>query len=286
MTTSEQIRQRVRESYAAAVTTGAGCCGEAASCCGDRLPKGVAAQIAGYSAEELAELPDAAVANSFGCGNPLAFSEVAPGQVVLDLGSGAGMDLLLAARRVGPGGRVVGVDMTEAMVERSRDTAARAGLTNVVVRRGLIEELPVESASVDWVISNCVINLSPEKERVFSEIARVLKPGGRISISDIVVEDMPWWIRRSGRLHCACVAGAISETEYLAGLHRAGLEAVEVTDRLVYEATQLRALAESEVATVRLPRLVRRAFRGVVGRLAARFSGRVWSAKFVGRRPV
>lgn len=284
MATHEQIRERVRHSYGAAVTGGGCCGGEPTSCCGDRLPRGVAAQFAGYSSEELAEMPEAAIASSFGCGNPLAFSEVLPGQVVLDLGSGAGIDLLLAARRVGPRGRVIGVDMTEAMIERSRDTVARSGLANVDVRRGLIEELPVESASVDWVISNCVINLSPEKERVFAEIARVLKPGGRLSISDIVVEDLPWWVRRSGRLHCACVAGAISEAEYLAGLRGAGLDGIEVAERLVYDAGQLRALAESEAATVRLPAGLRRAARRLAGRLAAGFSGRVWSAKFVGRR--
>jgi arsenite methyltransferase len=285
MTTSQQIRERVRDSYAAAVTSDASCCGGPDECCAPRLPKGVAAQVAGYAAQELAELPESAVVNSFGCGNPLATSDVLPGQVVLDLGSGAGIDLLLAARRVGPEGRVIGVDMTDAMIERARDAVARAGLANVEVRRGLIEALPVDAASVDWVISNCVINLSPEKDRVFAEIARVLKPGGRISISDIVVEDMPWWVRRSGRLHCACVAGAISEADYVAGLGDAGLEAVAVTDRLVYDAVQLRALAASEVATVRGPAAWRDLVGGLVGRLAAGFSGRVWSARFVGRRP-
>ena len=279
-TATERVRDRVRESYGAAVTTGDGCCADA--CCGEVKPKGVAAKVAGYSSDELATLPESAVVNSFGCGNPLAFTEVEPGQVVLDLGSGAGIDLLLAAERVGPEGRVIGVDMTDEMIDRARQAAAAGGHTNIEVRKGLIEALPVESASVDWVISNCVINLSPEKDRIFAEIARVLKPGGRISISDIVIERMPWWIRRSGRLHSACVAGAISESDYVAGLELAGLIAVEVSERLVYEKSQLASLAESEVATVSLPAWLRRSAAGFVKTAAGRMAGRVWSAKFVG----
>lgn len=278
MARSEAIRERVRDSYGAAVRQGRGCCGDA-------VPAGVAAKTAGYSREELDALPAAAVVSSFGCGNPLAFVEVGEGQTVLDLGSGGGIDLLLAADRVGPTGRVIGVDMTAEMIERARATARDAGYSNVEVREGLIEALPVEDASVDWVISNCVINLSPEKERVFAEIARVLRPGGGVSISDIVVERMPWWLRRSGRLHCACVAGAISESAYLDGLRSAGLEAVAVTERLVYGGAQLRELAASEASTVRAPRWVRRIAGGAVGRLAAGFEGRVWSAKFTARRP-
>jgi SAM-dependent methyltransferase len=247
------------------------------------VPKGVAAKIAGYSPAELAALPESAVVNSFGCGNPLAFSGVEPGQTVLDLGSGAGIDLLIAAARVGPEGRVIGVDMTEPMIERARAAAAGAGHTNIDVRRGLIEDLPVESGTVDWVISNCVINLSPEKDRVFAEIARVLKPGGRISISDIVIERLPWWVRRSGRLHSACIAGAISEAEYVAGLESAGLEDVEVSGRLIYEASQLAGLAESEVSTLSLPRWLRRPAGGLLRWAARRFAGRVWSAQFGGR---
>ncbi len=139
--------------------------------------KGAVVEFAGYTADELAELPDDAVVNSFGCGNPVALAGLRKGDVVLDLGSGAGIDLLLAARLVGPEGRVIGVDMTDEMIARAEANIAAAGLANVEVRKGIIEELPVEDASVDWVISNCVINLSPEKERVFAEIARVLRPG-------------------------------------------------------------------------------------------------------------
>ncbi len=278
MSVHESVRKRVRSSYGAAVSEGR-------SCCGDAVPRGVAVETAGYSREEIASLPNEAVVNSFGCGNPLAFSEVAEGQTVLDLGSGAGIDLLLAAQRVGPTGRVIGVDMTDEMIARARDTVSKAGLANVEIRKGLIEELPVESSSVDWVISNCVINLSPEKDRVFAEISRVLRPGGRVSISDIVVESMPWWLRRSRRLHCACVAGAISEDDYVEGLRRAGLVEVEVPERLVYEASQLEALATSDIATVRGPAFMRKLAGGLVGRAARGFEGKVWSAKFVGRLP-
>lgn len=279
-TATQRVRDQVRRTYGAAVEEGGDCCAD--ECCGGVAPKGVAAQVAGYQAEELASLPETAVANSFGCGNPLAFSDVAPGDTVLDLGSGAGIDLLLAAARVGPEGRVIGVDMTDGMIARARQAADEAGYETIEVRKGLIEALPVASNSVDWVISNCVINLSPEKDRVFAEIARVLKPGGRISISDIVIENMPWWLRRSRWLHSACVAGAISESEYLTGLRRAGLTAVEVTERLVYDRTQLAGLAASEVATVRLPVWSRRLAERWISRAAARFAGRVWSAKFTG----
>ncbi|MGH6961179.1 MAG: methyltransferase domain-containing protein, partial [Dongiaceae bacterium] len=162
MNEPERIRQSVSAAYTRAVEQQTGCCG----------PKGVAAKLAGYGAE--AGALTEANQDSFGCGKPLAFSEVRQGDTVLDLGSGAGLDLLLASGRVGPTGRVIGVDMTDAMIDRARANVARQGATNVEVRKGLIEDLPVESSSVDWVISNCVLNLSPDKPRVFAEIARVL----------------------------------------------------------------------------------------------------------------
>ncbi len=243
MSQSDDIRSQVAATYTRAVSqnTGSGCCG------GQAVPAGTAAKLAGYTDEELAALPPDAVASSFGCGNPVAFTELRPGDIVVDLGSGAGIDLLLAARKVGPTGRVIGVDMTDEMIAHARANIAAAGLTNVEVRQGVIEDLPVESASVDWVISNCVINLSPEKERVFREIARVLKPGGRMLVSDIMVSDLPPWARASAALYSSCVSGAISEEEYLAGLRAAGLEA-EVRERLVYDAAQIRELAGSEIS--------------------------------------
>jgi SAM-dependent methyltransferase len=186
---------------------------------------------------------------SFGCGNPLAFDAVQPGETVLDLGSGAGHDLLAAVEATGPSGRVIGVDMTDAMLEAAREFTRDHD--NIELRKGIIEELPVEDASVDWVISNCVINLSPEKERVFAEIARVLKPGGRFSISDIVAERMPEHLKADDKAYAACVSGAIPEADYLGGLRKAGLVDVEVTERFAYDAcgTDVEGL---EIASVRV----------------------------------
>lgn len=237
------IHEAVSRAYTRAVTTpGAGCCG------GDAISqKGVAVKSAGYALDELTSLPADAVENAFGCGNPLAFSNVGEGDVVLDLGSGAGIDLLLASRKVGPGGRVIGVDMTDAMIARARENVSRAGVTNVEIRKGLIEALPVDDASVDHVISNCVINLSPDKPAVFREIARVLKPGGRMRVSDILVDQLPESVRRDPALYCSCIAGAVSEAEYLAGLRAAGLVDVEVVHRVVYDGDQLEAFVTSEL---------------------------------------
>lgn len=217
------------------------------SCCGGPVPKGVIAKVAGYSVAELDALPTEAVVNSFGCGNPLAFSQVRPGQTVLDLGSGAGIDLLLAAKKVGPTGRAIGVDMTDEMLAKARENIRAAGLANVEVRQGIIEELPVDDASVDWVISNCVINLSPEKPRVFAEIARVLRPGGTMLVSDIVAENLPAEITTNRHLYSSCLAGAISEAAYLEGLRQTGLEDVRVVDRLIYDASQLEMFIASEL---------------------------------------
>jgi len=235
------IRRNVSQDYARAVTT------PSSGCCAGPVPKGVVAKLAGYTDEEVAALPQEAVVNSFGCGNPLAFSAVEPGQVVLDLGSGAGIDLLLAAKKAGASGKVIGVDMTDEMIARARENIDAAGLANVEVRKGVIEELPVESASVDWVISNCVINLSPEKPRVFAEIARVLRAGGSMLVSDIVAESLPPEISESRELYSSCLAGAISEAAYLDGLREAGLTDVEVVDRLVYDAEQIEAFIASEL---------------------------------------
>jgi len=239
MRDQEKVRESVSEAYARAVTTSTGCCGGGTS-------KGVAAQTAGYARPELEALPADAVTNSFGCGNPVAFSGIREGDTVVDLGSGAGIDLLLAGKKTGPTGRVIGVDMTDEMIARARENIARSGLTHVEVRKGIIEKLPVETGTVDWVISNCVINLSPEKPKVFAEIARVLKPGGRMLVSDIVVEDLPPWVLENAAMYSSCVAGAISEEEYIAGLTKAGLTDVEVRSRLVYDADQVEGLVESD----------------------------------------
>jgi arsenite methyltransferase len=275
---ADEVRRDVSKAYAQAVTAPArtGCCGSAST------QKGAAVQFGGYTAAELAALPDAAVVNSFGCGNPVALAEISPGDVVLDLGCGAGIDLFLAARKVGAQGRVIGIDMTDEMLANARENIASGGYANVEVRKGLIEDLPVESGTVDWVISNCVINLSPEKAKVFREIARVLKPGGRMLVSDIVAMDLPEEIRQMASLYSSCVSGAISEEEYLAGLREVGLVDVEVRDRLVYDAGQLESLAASDVEGC----------CGCAGGneqlLAAARSlvGKVWSVKVFARKPV
>jgi N-acetylglutamate synthase-like GNAT family acetyltransferase/SAM-dependent methyltransferase len=241
--------------------------------------KGSLVKTAGYGESELTSLPPDAVQNSFGCGNPLAFAGVEPGQVVLDIGSGAGIDCLIAAEKVGSAGRVIGLDMTPEMIERARRNARETGVTNVEFRLGDAEKMPVEDASVDWVISNCVINLSPDKPAVFREIARVLKPGGRISISDIVAEDLPVSIRESRDAWTGCLAGAISEAEYVQGLEAAGLRSVRASSRLVYDASQLHGLF-GDSACGPTPGSC-----GDVGALAQSAAGKIWSAKFEGVKP-
>ncbi len=276
----KDIRKTVSKTYARAVeqTSASG------GCCSGPAQKGVLATLAGYSREALAALPADAVASSFGCGNPVALAEIREGDTVLDLGSGAGIDLLLAAKLTGPTGRVIGVDMTLAMIERARANAAAAGLTNVEVREGIIEDLPVESGSVDFVVSNCVINLSPEKPRVFAELYRVLKVGGRFSISDIIAEPMPEWIKAEGMLYSACISGALPEGDYLAGLRDAGLAGVEVRDRLVYDDAQLAALLDSEAGggcccgSETLP-------KEKIRRVTETLAGKVASIRVVGQKP-
>jgi N-acetylglutamate synthase-like GNAT family acetyltransferase/precorrin-6B methylase 2 len=238
------------------------------------------AKVAGYGEEELGRLPADAVQNSFGCGNPLAFAGVQPGQVVLDIGSGAGIDCLIAAEKVGPAGRVIGLDMTPEMIERGRDNARAAGAANVEFRLGEAERMPTEDSSVDWVISNCVINLSPDKPVVFREIARVLKPGGRISISDIVAEDLPAAIRESRDAWTGCLAGAISESEYVQGLEAAGLRGVQATSRLVYDAGQLQGLFGNSACCGMTADAGWNA-----ASLARTAAGKIWSARFEGVKP-
>ncbi len=230
---SDKIKAFVKERYTQAINeSGGSCCGASGSSMAND-PQMI--QSIGYTPEELRVIPEDAALNSFGCGNPLAFAEVQPGQVVVDIGSGAGIDCFLAAERVGPNGRVIGIDMTPAMLERARRNARKANLSQVEFRRGDAENLPIDDNNVDWVISNCVINLAPDKKRVFREIARVLKPGGRISVSDIVVGRLPWWVRRSKSFYASCVAGALSEESYLAAIRGAGLGDVRITSRFTYD---------------------------------------------------
>jgi ubiquinone/menaquinone biosynthesis C-methylase UbiE len=276
----DAVRADVSEAYAEAIDRAASSCCQP-SCCAE--PASTVTRV-GYTPEQLEAVPEEVANASFGCGSPLAFAGVQPGQTVLDLGAGAGLDLLLAAKQVGPEGRVIGVDMTDAMLERARANITQAGAANVEVRKGLIEDLPVEDASVDWVISNCVINLSPEKPRVFAEIQRVLKPGGRMRVSDIVVESLPDELRARRDLFTACIGGAITEADYLAGLRAAGLEEVEVADRLVYDEAAIRGFLASE----ELPATaadIEALSESEAASLAKALAGSVWSARITARKP-
>ena len=214
----------------------AGCCGatdEASCCCGASQEGPSRAERHGYSLEELSDLPESVTEASLGCGNPTAIAGLQPGEVVLDLGSGGGIDCFLAAKRVGPNGQAIGLDMTTDMIRLARRNAKKLGVNNVDFRYGEMEEMPFPDAYVDVVISNCVINLSPDKDAVFGEIARVLKPGGRVSVSDIVTNGpLPEVLRDHSRSWAACVAGALDESEYLDKMRAAGLTDVTVTDRV------------------------------------------------------
>jgi arsenite methyltransferase len=220
--TAETIHETVREHYAAAARRAT----EGTSCCGD--PETIGANL--YSALERDELPDAAVLASLGCGNPIAVADLHEGERVLDLGSGGGIDVLLSAKRVGPTGRAFGVDMTDEMLALAQRNAAEAGATNVEFLKGHIEALPLPADSIDVVISNCVVNLAADKPAVFAEIARVLRPGGRIGISDIVAEDHLTPEQRAEQgSYAGCIAGALSVSEFRTGLEAVGLSDVSIT---------------------------------------------------------
>jgi arsenite methyltransferase len=232
-------REHVRERYAAAAIkvrdgkTSGGCCGPAptASCCDPAAAEagdGFGSTL--YTASERAELPDTAVEASLGCGNPLMVADLHPGEIVLDLGSGGGIDVLLSARRVGPSGKAFGLDMTDEMLDLARHNAHEAGATNVEFLRGHIEDIPLPTGSVDVVISNCVINLSTDKPAVFASTFRVLRPGGRLGVTDVVAENHLSPDERAERgAWVGCVAGALSIAEYEQGLTDAGFTDVEIT---------------------------------------------------------
>jgi len=220
--TVESIHDEVRIHYAAAAIQAS----QGTTCCGD--PETIGAGL--YSALEQAELPNAAVLASLGCGNPIAVADLREGERVLDLGSGGGIDVLLSAKRVGPTGRAFGLDMTDEMLALAHRNAAEAGATNVEFLKGHIEAIPMPAESVDVVISNCVVNLAADKPSVFREIARVLRPGGRIGITDIVAEDRLSAAQRAERGSLAgCIAGALSITEFRAGLEAVGLTDISIT---------------------------------------------------------
>ncbi len=235
MNGTSDIKNRIRQKYAeAAKRAGRGdsaCCGAAPWRVGSCDP--VTSDL--YAAGETASIPANALAASLGCGNPSALAELKRGEIVLDLGSGGGIDVLLSARRVGPTGKVYGLDMTDDMLNLARRNQERAGVENVEFLKGEIENIPLPDDSVDVIISNCVINLSSDKDRVFAEAYRVLKPGGRLAVSDIVVRgDVPSEIRRSVELWIGCVAGALEESEYRSKLTEAGFDAVEMEPTRIY----------------------------------------------------
>lgn len=278
--------QQVRGGHVQSPAAG-GCCGGSA-CCGSEPgdafgspgdPFGAAA----YTPADMADLPAGAVTASLGCGNPTALIDLRPGEVVLDLGSGGGLDVILSARRVGPTGKAYGLDMTDDMLALARDNARQAGVANVEFLRGQIEDVPLPAAAVDVIISNCVVNLSPDKGRVLREAFRVLRPAGRLAISDVVVREggpgdpgIPREVRRNVELWAGCVAGALGEAEYRAKLAAAGFEAIEVKEVRRYRAEEV---GESFVRTL--------AEHGITDPAAAdAMAGRFMSAFVRARKPV
>ena len=233
-TTTDDLRKQVQETYAAAaLAAGQGGCGctDSGGCCGNVACDGADASFgeALYDAEQLGALPEAAALASLGCGNPTAVAALAEGETVLDLGSGGGIDVILSAKRVGPTGLAYGLDMTDEMLALAQRNAQEAGIGNAIFLKGMIEAIPLPAASVDVVISNCVVNLSTDKPAVLAEVARVLRPGGRIGISDVVAEDRLAPAERAERgSFVGCIAGALSKGEYEVGLEAAGFEQVSV----------------------------------------------------------
>jgi arsenite methyltransferase len=227
-TSADEVREQVRARYAeSARAASAGSCGSG-SCCVDASEAEKFGQAL-YDAEQRGDLPESAVLASLGCGNPTAVAELHEGETVLDLGSGGGIDVILSAKRVGESGLAYGLDMTDEMLALARKNAVEAGIRNAIFLKGVIEQIPLPADSVDVVISNCVINLSPDKPAVLSEIGRVLRPGGRIGISDVVAEDHLTPEERATRgSYVGCIAGALSKSEYEAGLEAAGFGGIEV----------------------------------------------------------
>jgi arsenite methyltransferase len=263
-----QLQDAVREKYGeiARSVGKTGCCAPAACGCSDPITSDL------YSQAETAELPEEAVAVSLGCGNPTALIHLQPGQTVLDLGSGGGIDVLLSAKRVGPTGKVYGLDMTDDMVALARDNQRKAGATNVEFLKGTIEAIPLPDQSVDVIISNCVINLSVDKDAVLREAFRVLKPNGRFAVSDVVVRgEVPGDVRRSMELWVGCVAGALGDKEYVSKLENAGFADIEVEPWRVYQVDDARAFLAGAGFDV--------------DRIAPQLDGKVASAFIRARKP-
>jgi len=230
---TEAVKEKYGEAASRVASGGAASCGTApsSSCCGgDPITSNL------YESAQTAGLPQDAVRASLGCGNPTALAQLKPGEIVLDLGSGGGIDVLLSAKRVSPGGKAYGLDMTDEMLALARENQKKAGVENVEFLKGEIENIPLPESAVDVVISNCVINLSADKDRVFQEAFRVLRPGGRFAVSDVVVKgDVPAEIRRNMELWVGCVAGALRDSEYMSKLSNAGFKEVSIEPTRVYK---------------------------------------------------
>jgi ubiquinone/menaquinone biosynthesis C-methylase UbiE len=265
----EEIRKAVREGYSKIALQENSCCGPANTCgCGCGSPPETVSKAIGYSDEELNAVPEGANLG-LGCGNPTALASLKEGEEVLDLGSGAGFDCFLAADKVGESGRVIGVDMTAEMIEKARENARKGDYRNVEFRLGEIENLPVADNSVDVVISNCVINLSPDKSRVFKEAFRALKPGGRVMVSDIaLLKELPDAIKGSVEAYIGCVAGATTKQEYLSTVAAAGFGEVEVVSEVstkgLYEGNTAQAIAENLGKSPGIPGIMKEAADSIV----------------------
>lgn len=254
MSTSNRIKKNVRDGYSKIAAQGTSCC-SSSSCCGSSNSARDISKTVGYSDEEMNAVPDGANLG-LGCGNPVALAAIKEGDVVLDLGSGAGFDAFLAAQKVGKTGRVIGVDMTPEMLAKAQENAQKGGYANVEFRQGEIEALPVEDNSIDLIISNCVINLSPDKETVFKESFRVLKKGGSLMVSDLVLtKELPAAIKKSVEAYVGCIAGAIQKITYLDLIAKAGFREIKVVSESAYPVDALfegLESAEDAVASVKI----------------------------------
>jgi len=234
MKKKSEIKKIVREGYAQIAKQNSSCCATTQPCCGSSNGAIDISKKIGYTKQELQSIPEGANLG-LGCGNPLAFASLKQGQVVLDLGSGAGVDCFIAAKKVGKKGKVIGVDMTAEMIEKARTNAKKGGYKNVEFRLGEIENLPVADNSVDAIISNCVINLSPDKKKVFQEAFRVLKPEGKVMVSDIVLQkELPRIVKNSVEAYVGCLSGAIKKNEYINLMKKAGFQDVKVIDEAIF----------------------------------------------------
>ena len=241
----KQIKESVRKHYADRIKTDESCC-SSLTCCPDTHTESPAEKN-GYTEAQISSIPADATEHSFGCGNPLEYADVQEGDVVVDLGSGAGIDVLLASQLVGESGSAIGIDMTPEMIQKAQRNAEEASAKNVDFRLGEIESMPVEDESVDWIISNCVICLSPDKDKVFEEAYRVLKPGGKLVVSDMVANNMPGWARTAVSAWVSCISGALPEDQYLDSIRQAGFEEVRVLNKSAYA-----KMGQIEVASVKV----------------------------------